>query len=216
MNRFASIIGTGRYVPERVLTNDDLSLRLGEDIDEFVYGVVGIKERHISSDEESAADLATAAARNALEAAQVEPLDIDLIIVATDTPEYISPATASVVQSRLRAKQAATFDVNCACAGFVTAIDTATKFIIADSQYKNILVIGTYAMSKYIDWDDKRTSTIFADGAGAVVLQATGEGTGFLGSRLGADGDYHGHMVIYAGGTKMPVIDNRHASVRKR
>jgi len=219
MTRHARIVGTGHYAPEKSLTNADLSRMLGEDIDEFVSGVVGIRERRICADNESTADLAVAAAREAIGAARIEPDNIDLIIVATDTPEYISPATSSVVQHRLGAKQAATFDLNCACAGFVTALDTASKFIIADAQYRNILVIGAYAMSKYLDWSDKKTCTIFADGAGAVVLQASHDGPGHLASRLAADGTYNGHMGIYAGGTKLPVNaqvigENRHNKLR--
>jgi 3-oxoacyl-[acyl-carrier-protein] synthase III len=205
MVRFARIVGTGRYVPEKVLTNDYLSKMLGAEIDDFVYEVMGIKERHICSDVESTSDLATGAGLEALRAARVDPADLDLIIVATDTPEYISPATSSVVQYRLGARRAANFDLNCACAGFVTALDTASKFIIADDQYNNVLVIGAYAMSKYLDWTDKKTCTIFADGAGAVLLQSSLDGPGFLGSKLAADGSYHGHMGIYAGGTKMPI-----------
>lgn len=204
---YASITGTGSYVPEKVLTNDDLSRMLGEDINEFVSQVVGIRERHICSEHESTADLATAAARRALTAADVRPEDLDLIILATDTPEYLSPATSVVVQHRLGAQRAGTFDVNCACAGFVTALDTASKFIIADSSYRKVLVVGAYAMSKYLDWTEKKTSTIFADGAGAVVLEATEEAPGFLASKLVADGSFHKHMGIYAGGTHMPVTE---------
>ena len=110
-----------------------------------------------------------------------------------------------VVQHRIGAKNAGTFDVNCACSGFVTALDTASKFIIADPDYKYVLVIGAYAMSKYLDWSDKKTATIFADGAGAVVLQANQEGPGFLASKLVADGAFSEYMGIYAGGTRMPV-----------
>ena len=124
---YAKIVGTGSYVPERVLTNNDLSRMLGENINDFVSNIVGINERHICAENESTADLATAASRSALEAANVAPEDLDLIILATDTPEYLSPATSVVVQERLQAKNAGTFDVNCACAGFVTALDTATK-----------------------------------------------------------------------------------------
>jgi 3-oxoacyl-[acyl-carrier-protein] synthase-3 len=203
----AKITGTGSYVPERVLTNDDLSRMLGEDINEFVSQVVGIHERHIVAADESTADLATEAARRALEAAHVRAEDLDLIILATDTPEYISPATSVVVQHRLGATRAGTFDVNCACAGFVTALDTAAKFIIADSDYRNVLVIGAYVMSKYLDWTEKKTATIFADGAGAVVLQATEDGAGLLASKLVADGSFHKHMGIYAGGTHMPITN---------
>jgi 3-oxoacyl-[acyl-carrier-protein] synthase-3 len=204
---FAKITGTGSYVPEKVLTNDDLSRMLGENINEFVSQVIGIRERHICSEQESTADLATEAARRALEAANVRAEDLDLIILATDTPEYLSPATSVVVQHRLGAKRAGTFDLNCACAGFVTALDTATKFVIADSSYQKILVIGAYAMSKYLDWTEKKTATIFADGAGAVVLEAAQDVAGYLASKLVADGSYHKHMGIYAGGTHLPVTE---------
>lgn len=201
----ARIIGTGSYVPEKVLTNDDLSRMLGEDINEFVSQVIGIKERHICAESESTADLATEAGKEALAAASVAPDGLDLIILATDTPEQLSPATSVIVQHRLGAKNAGTFDLNCACAGFVTALDTASKFIIADQSYKNILVIGAYAMSKYLDWKDKKTATIFADGAGAVVLQESEGAPGFLASRLIADGSFSDYMGIYAGGTHMPI-----------
>ena len=208
--RNAVIIGTGVYVPERVLTNDDLSRMLGESINEFVETKVGIVERHIAAENESAADLATEAAKNALENAGISADEVDLIVLATDTPEYISPATSVVVQARIGARNAGTFDVNCACAGFVTALDTASKFIIADKNYKNILVIGCYAMSKFIDWTDKKTMTLFADGAGAGVLQTHNteeDNRGFLASKLVADGSFAEFMGIYAGGSKMPVTE---------
>jgi 3-oxoacyl-[acyl-carrier-protein] synthase-3 len=205
---YARIIGTGSYVPERVLTNDDLSRMLGEDIDAFVSGVIGIKERHICAKNESTADLATAASKRALQASGVAAEALDLIILATDTPEHLSPATSVVVQDRIRARNAGTFDVSCACAGFVTALDTAAKFIIADPAYKNVLVIGAYAMSKFIDWNDKKTATVFADGAGAVVLQASDEGPGFLASKLIADGSFSDYLGIYAGGTRMPITED--------
>jgi 3-oxoacyl-[acyl-carrier-protein] synthase-3 len=202
--RDAKIIGTGVYVPERVVTNAELSRNLGQDVDEFVSTIIGIKERHIAAENESAADLATEAARAALSNAGIEAKDLDLIILATDTPEYISPATSVVVQLRLGAENAGTFDINAACAGFVTALDAAYKYVIADRAYKNVLVIGCYAMSKFLDWNDKKTSTMFADGAGAMVLQAVDE-EHFLGSKLVADGNYHTYMGIFAGGTKTPI-----------
>ena len=202
---FAKITGTGRYVPEKVLTNQDLSRILGEDINEFVTNVLGISERHVCAADESTADIATHASREALRDAGVAAEDLDLIVLATDTPEQLSPATSVVVQHRLGAKNAGTFDVNCACAGFVTALDTAAKYIISDSSYRNVLVVGAYAISKYLDWKDKKTATIFADGAGAVVLQSREDGAGFLASKLRADGSFHDHMGIYAGGTHMPV-----------
>ncbi len=206
--RNAKIIGTGVYVPEKVLTNNDLSRILGENINDFVENKVGIVERHIAAETESAADLATGAANAALQNAGISANAIDLIILATDTPEYLSPATSVVVQQRIGATNAGTFDVNCACAGFVTAFDTAFKYIIADESYKNVLVIGCYAMSKFLDWTDKKTATLFADGAGAVLLQAikTDEmESGFLASKLVADGSYAEFMGIFAGGTKTPI-----------
>jgi 3-oxoacyl-[acyl-carrier-protein] synthase-3 len=203
---YAKIIGTGSYVPETVITNADLSCALGEDINEFVSEVIGIRERRVCGPDESTADLAAAASLRALEAAGVGAEDLDLIILATDTPEYLSPATSVVVQHRLGATNAGTFDVNSACAGFVTALDTASKYIAADDDYQRVLVVGAYAMSKYVDWTEKKTSTIFADGAGAVVLKSADE-PGFLASKLVADGSYHDHMGIYAGGTRMPITE---------
>lgn len=203
--RDARIIGTGVYVPERVVTNAELSQNLGQDVDEFVSTVIGISERHIAAEDESAADLATRAAAAALSNAGVDANDLDLIVLATDTPEYISPATSVVVQVRLGAENAGTFDINAACAGFVTALDAAYKYVIADPAYENVLVIGCYAMSKFLDWSDKKTSTMFADGAGAMVLRATDTERYFLASKLVADGNYQSYMGIFAGGTKTPI-----------
>jgi 3-oxoacyl-[acyl-carrier-protein] synthase III len=203
---YAKIIGTGSYVPDTIITNADLSCALGEDISEFVSQVIGIEERRVCAEDESTADLATTASARALEDAGIGAEELDIIILATDTPEYLSPATSVVVQYRLGAKNAGTFDVNCACAGFVTALDTASKYIAADASYQHILVVGAYAISKYVDWTEKKTSTIFADGGGAVVLKASDE-PGFLASKLVADGSYHDHMGIYAGGTFMPVTE---------
>lgn len=204
----AKIIGTGSYVPKKILTNDDLSQNLGEDINDFVTNTLGIIERHVCADDESVADLAIEAATKALNSANVKADEIDLIILATDTPEYLSPATSVVVQYRIGAKNAGTFDINCACAGFVTALDTAAKYIAADKSYNKVLVVGAYAMSKFIDWKEKKTSTIFADGAGAVLLDSTEEaGNGLLASKLVANGSFFDHMGIYAGGTKKPITD---------
>jgi 3-oxoacyl-[acyl-carrier-protein] synthase III len=208
MQRYARIVGTGSFVPERTITNADLSRMLGEDIDEFVSSVLGIRERHICSDDESTADLATQAAAEALKSANLDAEDIDLIVLATDTPEYLSPATSVILQHRLGAKRAGTFDVNSACAGFVTALDVASKYVISDNSYRNILVVGAYAMSKFIDWSDKKTSTMFADGAGAVVVQASEDEPGFLGSKLLADGSFYSFMGIYGGGARNPVTED--------
>ena len=204
--REAVITGTGSYVPERVVTNAELSAILGEDIDEFVSNNLGIRERRYCAPDQSTADLAAAAAMSALDSAGVEAGEIDLLIVATDTPEYISPATAPVVQARIGAWKAGAFDINSACAGFVTALDVAWKYIRADDRYNRVLVVGAYAMSKFIDSKDKKTSTIFADGAGAVVLESSGT-PGILASELFADGRLAPGMGVFAGGTAEPITE---------
>lgn len=204
MSRYARIAGTGRFAPEKVMVNQEFSKILGQDIEEFVGGNLNIHERHIMGPDDSPATMAVEAAKQALEIANVQPEEIDLLIVATDTPEYISPATASKVQHLLGAKNAGVFDVNCACAAFVTGVDIGSKYIATDNQYSHILVIGTYGMSRFLDFHDLYTATIFADGAGAVLLQAD-ESPGYLGSKLHADGSYHDYMGIYAGGAQLPI-----------
>ncbi len=204
----AVIKGTGSYVPEKVLPNSYFNELLGEDVDTWLVENLTIKERHWCAEDESTADLCIHSAENTLQNAGLKPEDLDLIIIATDTPEYISPSTASVVQHRLGAVNAGTFDVNTACAGFVTAVDIASKYIRSDERYKNILVIGAYAMSKYLDMSDKKTVTLFADGAGAVILSAAEDQvSGFLTSDLYTEGQYSDWMGIYAGGTHMPVTN---------
>jgi 3-oxoacyl-[acyl-carrier-protein] synthase III len=205
--REARITGTGSYVPERVVTNAELSAILGEDIDDFVSNNLGIRERRFCAPDESTADLAAAAAERALSSAGVSAEEIDLLIVATDTPEYISPATAPVVQARIGAWKAGAFDINSACAGFVTALDTAWKYIRADDRYNRVLVVGAYAMSKFVDQHDKKTSTIFADGAGAVVLEVSDK-AGILASELYADGRLAPGMGVFAGGTAEPITED--------
>lgn len=202
--REATITGTGSAVPPRIVTNDELSAQLGEDIDPFVRGTLGIAQRHWCTPDESTADLAEAAGRAAMEAAGLAPEQVDLLIVATDTPEYVSPATSSVVHGRLGLTNAGTFDLNAGCAGFVTALDTAWKYIRADARYSRVLVIGAYAMSKYLNPRDKKTLTIFADGAGAAVVEA-GPLSGVLSSELFADGRYCDGMGVFAGGTHTPI-----------
>lgn len=205
--REATITGTGSYVPERIVTNEELSGILGEDIDEFVSNTLGIRERRFCAPDESTADLAANAAQEALDSAGVSASDVDLLIVATDTPEYISPATAPVVQARIGAWKAGAFDINSACAGFVTALDAAWKYIRADERYNRILVVGAYAMTKFVDPHDKKTSTIFADGAGAVMLERSTE-PGLLASELFADGRLAAGMGVFAGGTAEPITQD--------
>jgi len=205
--RHATIAGTGSCVPARVVTNAELSRTLGEDIDEFVSSTLGIRERRWCAPDESTSDLALRAACAALASAGRTAEDVDLLIVATDTPEYVSPATSSVVQGRLGARRAATFDINAGCAGFVTALDTAWKYLRADERYARVLVVGAYAMSKFLDPKDKKTSTIFADGAGAVLLEAS-DAPGILASELYADGTFAPGMGVFAGGTAEPITED--------
>ncbi len=212
MVRCAQIISSGRYVPEKVLTNADLDRVLGEPVGEWLVQNVGIRERHIIGNDEATSDLAVNAARDALAKAQVDPLDVDLIILATDTPDYISPGTSSVVQYKLGASRAGTFDVNCACTAWVTGLDIGARYIATDDSMNHVLVIGAYGMTRYVDWTDKRTATLFADGAGAVLLRA-GDKPGFLGSKLIADGSYHDYMGVFVGGTK--TVANGHDSARQ-
>jgi 3-oxoacyl-[acyl-carrier-protein] synthase-3 len=204
--RKAVITGTGMYVPKKVVPNSYFDELLGEDVSTWLSENVHIYERRWTDDTESTADLAENAARVALKNAGVLVEDIDLIVLSTDTPEFVSPSTSSIVQDRLGATKAGTFDINTACAGFVTALDVASKYIIADDQYQNILVIGAYNMSKYLNKQDKKTVTLFADGAGAAVITAK-ENTdrGFINSMLETKGEYNEWMGIYAGGTKSPV-----------
>ena len=179
---------------------------LGEDVDTWLRQNVNIHSRRWCADDESVADLCEHAARQALQRAGVRADELDLLIVATDTPEYVSPSTAAVLQHRLGATGAGTFDLNAACAGFVTALDVAAKYITSDTRYNRVLVIGGYAMSKYLDLTDKKTVTLFADGAGAVLLtSAENTDRGFLTSRLHTEGQYTGWMGIYAGATNQPL-----------
>ncbi|HEX4932795.1 MAG TPA: ketoacyl-ACP synthase III, partial [Gemmatimonadaceae bacterium] len=205
--RHAIITGTGSFVPSRVVTNADLARVLGTSVEPFVSETLGIRERHFASPDESTVDLCEPAARAALAAAGLGVDDIDLLIVATDTPEYISPATSSVLHGRLGMRRSATFDVNCGCAGYVTALDIAAKYIRADERYARILVVAAYAMSKYLDLHDKKTATIFADGAGATVVELS-DRPGVLASELFADGRYCEGMGVFAGGTAEPITED--------
>lgn len=197
------------YVPERVVPNSYFDELLGENVSDWLEEFVEIKERRWCAEDESTADLAAAAGKQALERGNMKPEDIDLLIISTDTPEFISPSTSSKVQYMLGLKNAGTFDINTACAGFVTALDVAAKYIKADERYDNVLVIGAYAMSKYINQLDKKTANLFADGAGAFILKAEDySDRGFQASRLITHGQYHDYMGIFAGGTFKPLTSD--------
>lgn len=203
MPRHAQILATGRYVPEKVLPNSYFNEILQRDVDEWLVKNVGIRQRHVMADDQTTSDLAYHAAVQALERANLRPTDLDLIIVATDTPDYLSPGTSSVLQGKLGATRAGTFDVNCACAGWVTAMETAARFIATDEEMNRVLVVGVYAMTRFVDYTDRYTCTLFADGAGAAVLGAS-ERPGFITGKRFADGSYSDALGIYTGGAACP------------
>ncbi len=201
----AQIVGTGLYAPERVVANDYFNELYGEDVDSFLRANRNIVERRYATDEQSTSDLAVAAARDALSEADLDADNINLIIVSTDTPDYLSPATAAVVQHKLRASNAATFDLNTACAGFVTALETGKNFIAGNPDYEHVLIISAYLMSRFIDYEFKNTATLFADGAGAAVLSRSDDTAGILASKIQTKGEFSEHMGIYVGGAAKPV-----------
>lgn len=205
MARNAKIIATGSYVPERVVPNSFFNEILGEDVDTWLQTNLTIKERRWMVDGQTTSDLCVEAAKNALSMAGLKPEDINLLIISTDTPDFISPSTASVVQHKIGLKNAATFDINTACSGFVVAAETAAKFIKSDENYKYALIIGAYGMSRFLNLKDKKTCTLFADGAGAAILTATNEANeGHISSDLQTKGEYCGHMGIYGGAAANP------------
>ncbi len=183
--KHAAVIGTGSYVPENVMTNDNLS-ELVETSDEWIVTRTGISERRITTGE-TTSELAYKAAAKALEHAKVDPKEIDLIICATITPDSFMPSTACIVQDKLGAVNAAAFDLTAACTGLIYAMVTADQFI-ASGMYKKVLVIGAETVSKVLDWGDRATCVLFGDGAGALVLSSEGGSKGILASNLAADG----------------------------
>ena len=202
----ATIAGTGMYAPEKIVENDFFNRKYGRDMDKFLREQRNIFQRRFMSDDQATSDLIVPAAEEAMRNAGLKATDLDLIIISTDTPDYVSPSTASVVQHKLGAVKAGTFDLNTACAGFVTATDVASKYIAADERYETVLVVGAYGMSKFFDWDDYKVTSVFADGAGAAIVQRSRESTcGILASHLYTEGQYHDYMGIYAGGTKYPI-----------
>jgi 3-oxoacyl-[acyl-carrier-protein] synthase-3 len=195
MNR-SRILGTGGYLPEKVLTNADLE-KMVDTTDEWITSRTGIRERHIAADGETTCDLAEHAARRALAAAGVEPADIDLIIVGTTTPDRIFPSTACLLQERLGIRGCAAFDVQAVCTGFVYALGIADQFIRSGSA-KLALVVGAETLSRIVDWTDRGTCVLFGDGAGAVVVGRS-DVPGILSSHLHADGR-HKDLLTVSGG----------------
>ncbi|MGE7889426.1 beta-ketoacyl-ACP synthase III [Bacillus cereus] len=186
------ILGIGRYVPEKVVTNHDLE-KIMDTSDEWIRTRTGIAERRIADDTIDTSYMAVEASKKALEDAGVSGEDIDLILVATVTPDRAFPAVACVIQEAIGAKHAAAMDVSAACAGFMYGMITAQQFIQTGT-YKNVLVVGSDKLSKIVDWNDRNTAVLFGDGAGAVVMGAVSEGRGVLSFELGADGSGGKHL----------------------
>lgn len=196
------ITGTGSYLPDRILTNHEME-KIVDTSDEWIKTRTGIQSRRISDEKTAASDLATKAAQRAMMDAGISAEELDLIIVATVTPDMAFPSTACIVQKNLGAVNAAAFDVEAACTGFIYAMTIGEQFI-KTGFYNNALIIGTETLSKFIDWQDRNTCVLFGDGAGAVILERTEEGTGILSSYLGADGKSGGCLTLPAGGSRMP------------
>jgi 3-oxoacyl-[acyl-carrier-protein] synthase-3 len=186
MSPYAHITGWGMAVPERVLTNQDLE-KMVDTSDEWIVTRTGIRERRIVSDGETTASLATKASLKALDVANIAPAEVDLIIVSTSSPEYLFPATASLVQDNLGANKAGAFDILAACTGFIYALNIASQAIRSGS-IKNAIVIGSETLSRIVDWNDRATCVLFGDGAGAFVLQAGEEESGLLSAVMRSDG----------------------------
>jgi 3-oxoacyl-[acyl-carrier-protein] synthase-3 len=196
------IIGTGKYVPERILTNQELE-QMVETNDEWIVTRTGIRERRLAAETEATSDLAYEAAKRALDAAGLTADQLDLILVATITPDMFFPSTACLLQNKLGAKQAAAFDLSAACSGFIYGLATASN-MIATGMYKHVLVVGAETLSRITDYTDRNTCILFGDGAGAVVLGPVEEGRGFLSFELGADGSGGELLKVGGGGSRLP------------
>jgi 3-oxoacyl-[acyl-carrier-protein] synthase III len=200
--RTGSIISVGSYVPERVLTNAELE-KLVDTSDEWITSRTGIKERRIAAQGEYTSDMAANAALRALKNGGITPDQIDLIIVATITPDMPFPATACLVQQKIGARRAAAFDVEAACSGFIYALEIGQQFITSRA-YDTVLVIGAEKLSSIVDWKDRNTCVLFGDGAGAAVLQHRHDAQGLLTTCLGADGDKAELLCMPGGGSRCP------------
>lgn len=200
------IAGMGIKVPDKVLTNEYFSDYFHEDMSGFLEGIVGQKERHWLADDESVVDLCLPAAREAMTEAGITAEDLSMVVVASDTHEYISPPTSIVVQGRLGAVNAMVFDLSASCASFVTALVTVDAWFRSHPEFKYALLVGEYGMTKYVDKDDKYTASLFADGAAAVIMENTGDS--LIASKFIADGTYHDYLGVFGGGTRYPINDD--------
>ena len=207
--RSVSITGTGSYVPEKILSNADLE-HMVETSDEWIRTRTGIRERRIAAPEQTTSDMAAEAAKAALENAGVPASEVDLIIVATVTPDMFFPSTACFVQTKIGATRAVCFDVSAACAGFLYAVEVARQFVAAGTA-ATALVIGAEKLSTIVDWRDRNTCVLFGDGAGAAILQHRPGARGILATHMGSDGSYADILQIPGGGCRYPVTaENAH------
>ena len=211
--RNVAIAGTGSYAPEKILTNDDIA-KIIDTNDEWIRTRTGIKQRRITGKGEATSDIATKAAIRALESAGIEPSKLDLIIVATVTPDFLFPATACIVQHNIGAKNAAAFDLEAACSGFLYSLAIGNS-LISSGVYDNILIIGAEVFYNFLDWEDRTTCVLFGNGAGAALLRATSKENSIIGTYLGADGSGKDDVKIPAGGSRLPasqetVIQKQH------
>ena len=208
MKRYAAIAGTGAYLPETVLTNFDLE-KMVDTSDEWIRQRTGIVERRIADTDVATSDLSVHASRLAIKNAHINPIDIEMILVATVTPDTVFPSTACYVQQGIGAKNASAMDISAACAGFLYGLDLANGLIIS-GQYNTILVVGGEVFNNIVDWEDRNTCVLFGDGAGAAIVQATEEPKGIIASYIGSDGDYAdiNLLGIPAGGSRMPVTSD--------
>lgn len=207
------IIGTGSFLPEKVLTNTDLE-KMVDTSDEWITTRTGIKERRIAREDEALSDLAVEASKNAIQMAQIKPEEIDLILVATVTMDQPIPATACFVQDRIGAKNAAAFDFQAGCTGFVYGLSIADQYI-KNRTFKTILLIGGEVLSKILDWKDRSTCVLFGDGCGAVILRGEKGNKGILSTAIHADGSMADFITMPGGGSRIPashksIDDNLH------
>lgn len=200
---YAKVLATGGRVPDRVVKNSFFDY-LVEDADNWIYSRTGIRERRFAADHEATSDMATAAALRALEAGGMDPADLECIIVSTSTPDMILPPTACMVQKNIGACNAFAFDMNAVCSGFVYAVEAADSFI-KSGKYSRVLVIGADTYSKILDFQDKTTCPLFGDGAGALLLTATGERRGILHTRIQSDGCRWDLIQVPSSGTRKPI-----------
>jgi 3-oxoacyl-[acyl-carrier-protein] synthase-3 len=201
--RTVSIIGTGSYVPEKILTNEDLS-RMVDTSDEWITTRTGIKERRIAAKDEFTSDMATKAALKAIEQASITAAEIDLILVATATPDMLFPATACFVQKNIGATNAACLDISAACAGFLFGVEIAQQFITSHT-HDTVLVIGADKLTSITNWTDRNTCVLFGDGAGAAILRHRGGTHGVISTHIGSDGQFTDILFMPGGGSRCPI-----------